>query len=41
MCGHSLCRKQQKTGAVDYLEVFRHAGLLVNEPPATGELPFV
>jgi hypothetical protein len=33
-------RGKKKTGAVDYPQVFHHADLLVNEPPATGELPF-
>jgi hypothetical protein len=37
---HSWLTKTKKAGAAKYLEVFDHAGLLVNEPPATGELLF-
>ena len=32
---------QQKTDVAEYLEVFHHAGLLVNEPPSTAGLLFI
>ena len=31
----------KKAGVVEHLEVFDHAGLLLNEPPGMAELPFV
>ena len=33
-------RRNKKAGAAKYLEVFDHAGLLVNETPAGGEMLF-
>ena len=34
-------RKRKKAGVVEDLEVFDHAGLLVNEPPGTAGLPLI
>ena len=31
----------KKTDVADYLRVFHHVGLLVNEPPGTAELLFI
>jgi hypothetical protein len=31
---------EKKTGMAEHLLVFGHAGLLVNGPPGTAELPF-
>jgi hypothetical protein len=32
--------ERKKIGVAEHPEVFDHAGLLVNEPPGTAELPF-
>jgi hypothetical protein len=32
--------EQKKTGVVEHLEVFDHAGILVNGPPGMAGLPF-
>ena len=32
--------QKKKPAWSNTMQVFDHAGLLVNEPPATGELPF-
>jgi hypothetical protein len=36
-----LGTKNKKAGVAEHPDVIRDAGLLVNEPPAAGELPFV
>ena len=33
-------QRNKKAGAVEHLEVFDRAGLLVNEPPGKARLPF-
>jgi hypothetical protein len=30
----------KKADVVEYLKVFHHVGLLVNEPPGSAEVPF-
>ena len=40
VCGHLWRTSTKKAGVAEYLEAFRRAGLLVNEPPAIGELLF-
>jgi len=36
-----VTNRTKKTGVFEHLEVFEHAGLLVNEPPDIAGLPFI
>jgi hypothetical protein len=36
-----IVHAQKKAGVIEYLRVFDHAGLLVNEPSGTAGLPFI